>query len=88
MKRIANALIIVGVGVVSFLILYSSKVSRFNNIEASIILFFTGVLIISGILLKTITNMKIMSREKFYSRIIIGFMVFTIITYNLIKSFI
>lgn len=88
MKRFANALIVIGVGVMSLLVLYSLKINRFNVIETSWILFLTGLLIISGLLIKTMINNKIMPREKLYTRIVVTLVYFTIITYNLIKNII
>ena len=88
MKRIANTLIVVGVGVVSLLVLYSLKISRFNNIETSIILFSTSICIMLGILIKTFINRKTISKEKLYSRLIVIFACFTIVTFNLMKNFI
>ncbi len=88
MKRLANALIVVGVGVVSLLVVYSLKVNSFTYIESSVILFLTGMLIITGILIKLIINKNLISKDKLYSRLIIVVVYFTIITYNLIKIFI
>lgn len=88
MKRLANALIVVGVGVVSLLVVYSLKVNSFTYIESAVILFLTGMLIILGILIKLIVNKNLISKDKLYSRLIIVVVYFTIITYNLIKIFI
>lgn len=88
MKRFANALITVGVGVVSLFVLYSLKVNRFNNVETSIILFSTSLLVILGILVRTIVNKKYLAREKIYSRLIFLSLYFTSITYYLIKNII
>jgi len=85
MKKLANVLIVVGIGVLSLLVIYSLKVSKLTEIEASIILFFTGILVITGLLMKIIINRKVMSKDKLYSRLIIVIIYFTIITYNLIR---
>lgn len=86
MKKLANALIVIGVGAVSLLVLYSLKVRNFSNMESSIILFLISICVILGMAMKTYINRKVISKEKVYSRIIFLSLYFTSITYFLIKS--
>lgn len=84
MRKIANTLIVLGVGAVSLLVLYSLKVNSFSAKETSIILFITSIFIISGLIIKTIINRNYLSKDKIYSRFIFISLYLTSITYFLI----
>jgi len=88
MKKLANTLMIIGLGFISLFILYSLQIDNFTSSESAIILFFTGILIVTGVLIKTFVNKNIISKEKLFSRLMFSLVSFVIITYNLIKNFI
>ncbi len=88
MKKIANLLIIFGVGVVTFSILYSIKISHFSEIEAYVIMFLSTLLILLGLFIKMFINRKQIPYNKFYFRLLMMFLFFTSITYFLVKSLI
>ena len=86
MKKIANALMVIGVGVVSFSVLYSLKIQAFSEKETSIILFIASLLLITGILIKTMINKRVISKEKFYSKLVFISLYLASVTFFFIKS--
>ncbi len=86
MKKIANALMVIGVGVVSFSVLYSLKIQAFSEKETSIILFIASLLLIAGILIKTMINKRVISKEKFYSKLVFISLYLVSVTFFFIKS--
>ena len=86
MKKIANALMVIGVGVVSFSVLYSLKIQAFSEKETSIILFIASLLLITGILIKTMINKRVISKEKFYSKLVFISLYLVSVTFFFIKS--
>lgn len=84
MKKIANILIVLGAGSIAFAVSYSTIIHSFTGKQTAIILFFTSIFILVGMLIHSILDKHKMVREKFYSRMIGMALYFTSITYYLV----
>ncbi len=88
MRKITNLLVVLGVGIITFAILYSLKIKAFSPKETSFIMFVAGELIIGGLFIKNMINKKRITKDKYYSRLIVLSLCFTSIIYYLIINFI
>lgn len=84
MKKLANVLIILGVGSIAFAVSYSTIIHNFTGRQTAMILFFTSVFILLGMLIHSILDKYKMTKEKFYSRIVGMLLYFTSIVYYLV----
>lgn len=87
MKKIANALIVVGVGIIVYAILYANIISSLQENTSALIMFIASLFIISAIIIKTLSNSIQYSKEKICSRFIVSALFLIVVIINLIKSF-
>ena len=87
MKKIANVLIVVGVGIIVYAILYDNIISSLQENTSALIMFIASLFIISAIIIKTLSNSIQYSKEKIYSRFIVSALFLIVVIINLIKSF-
>ena len=87
MKKIANVLIVVGVGIIVYAILYANIISSLQENTSALIMFIASLFIISAIIIKTLSNSMKYSKEKIYSRFIVSALFLIVVIINLIKSF-
>lgn len=87
MKKIANVLIVVGVGIIVYAILYANIISSLQENTSALIMFIASLFIISAIIIKTLSNSIQYSKEKIYSRFIVSALFLIVVIINLIKSF-
>lgn len=87
MKKIANVLIVVGVGIIVYAILYANIISSLQENTSALIMFIASLFIISAIIIKTLSNNIQYSKEKIYSRFIVSALFLIVVIINLIKSF-
>lgn len=87
MKKIANVLSLVGVGIIVYAILYANIISSLQEKTSAFIIFIASLFIIAGVVIKTLINSTKYSKERFYSRFIVSLLYLILVTANLIKSF-
>ena len=87
MRELANVLIVVGVGIIVYSILYVNIIASLQEKTVAVILFIASLFIISSIIIRTLCNSVKYSKEKIYSRFVVSLLYLIIVIMNLINSF-